>query len=95
MPKFLSSAASLIAAAGHTKRVCPFGNPGMASGGSGDVLAGLIGALLAQGLPPFEAASVGALAHALAGDAAAAEGQRGMLASDLLAQLRPTLNPSC
>ena len=91
----LKGAGSLIAAAGHTKRVCPFGNPGMASGGSGDVLAGLIGALLAQGLPPFEAASVGALAHALAGDAAAAEGQRGMLASDLLAQLRPTLNPSC
>ncbi|MCB1641894.1 MAG: NAD(P)H-hydrate dehydratase [Xanthomonadales bacterium] len=91
----LKGAGSLIAAAGHTKRVCPYGNPGMASGGSGDVLAGLIGALLAQGLPPFEAASVGVLAHALAGDAAAAEGQRGMLASDLLAQLRPTLNPSC
>ena len=60
------------------------GNPGMATGGSGDVLTGLIAALLAQGLAPFEAAQLGAHLHGLAGDLAAAElSQPGMIASDL------------
>lgn len=60
------------------------GNPGMATGGSGDVLTGLIAALLAQGLPPFEAAQLGAHLHGLAGDLAAAElSQPGLIASDL------------
>lgn len=90
----LKGAGSLIAAAGQLTRVCPYGNPGMASGGSGDVLAGLTGALLAQGLDPFDAASAGVLAHALAGDAAAVVGERGLLAGDLLAALRPVLNPA-
>lgn len=60
------------------------GNPGMATGGSGDVLTGLIAALLAQGMPPFEAAQLGAHLHGLAGDLAAAElSQPGLIASDL------------
>jgi ADP-dependent NAD(P)H-hydrate dehydratase len=64
------------------------GNPGMATGGSGDVLTGLIAALLAQGMQPFEAAQLGAHVHGLAGDLAAAElSQPGMIASDLLHSL--------
>lgn len=60
------------------------GNPGMATGGSGDVLTGLIAALLAQGMPAFEAAQFGAHLHGLAGDLAAAElSQPGLIASDL------------
>jgi NAD(P)H-hydrate epimerase len=60
------------------------GNPGMATGGSGDVLTGLIAALLAQRMPPFEAAQLGAHLHGLAGDLAAAElSQPGLIASDL------------
>lgn len=68
--------------------VIPTGNPGMATGGTGDVLAGLAGALLASGLPPFDAARVAAWVHGAAGDLAAARrGQRGLLASDLAAEL--------
>jgi NAD(P)H-hydrate epimerase len=63
----------------------PTGNPGMAGGGSGDVLAGLLGALLARGLTPFEAASLGANIHGKAGDlACAARGENGMVASDII-----------
>lgn len=60
------------------------GNPGMATGGSGDVLTGLIAALLAQGMPAFEAAQLGAHLHGLAGDIAAARlSQAALIASDL------------
>lgn len=60
------------------------GNPGMATGGTGDVLTGLIAALLAQGLEPFEAAQLGTHLHGLAGDLAATElSQPGLIASDL------------
>lgn len=75
--------------------ICPFGNPGMASAGTGDVLAGVIGAMVAQGLDVWRATLAGVLAHALAGDLAAAQtGERGMLASDITAHLPAVLNPS-
>jgi ADP-dependent NAD(P)H-hydrate dehydratase len=61
------------------------GNPGMATGGTGDVLTGLITALVCQGLAPFEAAQLGVHLHGLAGDLAAAElGQPSLIASDLI-----------
>jgi NAD(P)H-hydrate epimerase len=61
------------------------GNPGMATGGSGDVLTGIITALICQGLSPFDAAVLGCHVHGLAGDLAAAElGQVSLIASDLI-----------
>lgn len=89
----LKGAGSLIA---DDRRVwrSPAGNPGMATAGMGDVLAGLAGALLAQGLPLFEAAALAASLHARAGDRCAAErGERGLLASELWPALRDLLNP--
>ena len=66
----------------------PTGNPGMAVGGSGDVLAGVITALLGAGLSPLEAAACGAWLHGAAGDRCAAElGQYGMLPTDMLSAL--------
>ena len=63
----------------------PTGNPGMAVGGSGDVLAGIIVSLLGQGIAPVEAAACGAWLHGAAGDICAAEiGQYGMLPTDML-----------
>jgi NAD(P)H-hydrate epimerase len=70
------------------------GNPGMATGGMGDVLSGVIAALMAQGLPAFQAATAGALLHSAAGDAAArVGGERGLLPSDLFPHLRRMANP--
>ncbi|MCW0438766.1 NAD(P)H-hydrate dehydratase [Xanthomonas sacchari] len=89
----LKGAGSLVAAPGQVPRVIAAGNPGMAVGGMGDLLTGVIAALRAQGLPAFEAASVGALLHAGAGDRAAAAGQRGLLPTDLLPALRRLSNP--
>ena len=63
----------------------PTGNPGMATGGSGDVLAGIIASLIGQGIDPMTAAACGAYLHGMAGDLCAKEiGQYGMLPSDLL-----------
>lgn len=73
--------------------LCPFGNPGMAVGGMGDVLTGVIAAAIAQGLTPPQAGTAGMLMHAFAGDLAAVEGERGMLPSDLIDQLRQAANP--
>lgn len=87
----LKGAGSLIADATRI-RICTDGNPGMAVGGMGDVLAGVIAALRAQGLPAFDAAVRGVCLHARAGDAAAAEGERGLLAGDLLPWLRALVN---
>ena len=68
--------------------ICPTGNNGLATGGTGDVLAGVVGALLAQGASAFEAACVGAYAHGLAGDLAAAEKTaRAMIARDVIEAL--------
>ncbi|GKW49171.1 NAD(P)H-hydrate dehydratase [Halomonas sp. NCCP-2165] len=73
--------------------LCPYGNPGMASGGMGDALSGILGALLAQGLAPRAAAEVGMLLHARAADLAArAEGERGLLAGDLASYARRLIN---
>ena len=88
----LKGAGTLVAGEGRRIRVCPFGNPGMATAGMGDVLTGVIAGLLAQGLPRFEAASLGVLAHALAGDHAARDGERGLLASDVIGCLRRVVN---
>jgi len=80
----LKGARTVVAAPGAPAAVIPTGNPGMATGGTGDVLAGLAGALLAGHLPAFDAARAAAFVHGLAGDLAAARwGQRGLLASDL------------
>ena len=68
-----------------------YGNPGMASGGMGDVLSGVIGALLAQHLPAVEAAALAVCLHGAAADSAAEEGQRGLLASDLIPYMRALL----
>lgn len=66
----------------------PTGNSGMATGGSGDVLAGVIGSLVAQGMPPYEAAVCGVYLHGTAGDLAAAKhSQHGMLPTDLIEEL--------
>jgi NAD(P)H-hydrate epimerase len=90
----LKGAGSIVASAHETPRVIAAGNPGMAVGGMGDVLSGVIAALRAQGLNAFEAASCGALLHASAGDAAAHEGgERGLLPSDLMPWLRHYANP--
>jgi NAD(P)H-hydrate epimerase len=63
----------------------PTGNPGMATGGSGDVLSGIIVSLLGQGLKPLEAAACGAWLHGAAGDICASEiGQYGMLPQDMI-----------
>ena len=68
-----------------------YGNPGMASGGMGDVLSGVIGSLLAQHVPTLEAAALGVCLHGAAADRAAGDGQRGLLASDLLPHMRTLL----
>ncbi len=73
--------------------LCDAGNPGMASGGMGDVLTGVIAGLIAQGLPLAEAAALGVCLHAQAGDRAARAGQRGTLAMDLMPHLRALVNP--
>jgi len=78
---------------GRALALCPYGNPGMAVGGMGDVLCGLIAGLVAQGLGPENAARAGVLVHALAADRAAARGERGLTPGDLLGELRPLLNP--
>ncbi|OHV09969.1 bifunctional ADP-dependent NAD(P)H-hydrate dehydratase/NAD(P)H-hydrate epimerase [Kushneria phosphatilytica] len=72
----------------------PFGNPGMASGGMGDVLGGMIASLLVQGLPPLQAAATGVAVHGMAADRAAASGgERGLLATDLACFARQLVNP--
>lgn len=88
----LKGAGSLISD-GQQCWQCPAGNPGMATAGMGDILAGLVAALLAQHVPLFEAAALAVSLHARAGDIAAESGQRGMLASDLWLPLRRLINP--
>lgn len=89
----LKGAGSLVSSAEGKPWISLSGNPGMASAGMGDVLTGIIAGLLAQGLTTEEAASLGVELHAVAGDCAAAAGERGIVASDLIEELRPWLNP--
>jgi NAD(P)H-hydrate epimerase len=88
----LKGARSLIAGSSGVPWLCTAGNPGMATAGMGDVLTGIIAALLAQGLDPEDAARTGVQIHARAGDLAAEKGERGLLASDLFAALRSVIN---
>jgi len=89
----LKGAGTVVAALDGAVWLNATGNPGMATAGSGDVLAGAIGTFLAQGLPPLEAALVAVSAHGLAGDLAARDvGGRGLLASDIAHRLPRALD---
>jgi len=84
----LKGAGTVIAAPDGRITLNPISTPALASGGTGDVLAGLIGGLMAQKLSPFEAAVTGVHIHSVAGmDLEASVGQAGVLASDLLPQI--------
>jgi NAD(P)H-hydrate epimerase len=91
----LKGVGSLVAD-GERLSLCPYGNPGMATAGMGDILSGIIGALLAQGqslgLTAMQATELAVATHALAGDAAAVDGQRGTMATDTLPHIRRLLN---
>jgi hydroxyethylthiazole kinase-like uncharacterized protein yjeF len=88
----LKGAGTLVGAADRTTALCERGNPGMASPGMGDVLTGAIAGVYAQCHDPWAAARVGVLVHAMAGDAAARTGERGLLASDVARELRTCVN---
>ena len=89
----LKGAGTLVSAPSGVPRLCTSGNPGMAAPGMGDVLTGVIAALVAQGLELHDAAALGVDVHARAGDIAAERGERGLLASDVLQALRRVVNP--
>ncbi len=88
----LKGAGTIVCASAEAPWVCTGGNPGMGSGGMGDVLTGIIAGLCAQGLEPALAARAGVILHAAAADRAAAQGERGMLAGDLMVPLRTLVN---
>ncbi|MCL1525342.1 NAD(P)H-hydrate dehydratase [Xanthomonas nasturtii] len=88
----LKGAGTVVATPDALPRIIDAGNAGMAVGGMGDLLTGAIAALLGQGWSAFDAASLGALLHACAGDAAARAGERGLLPTDLLPELRRLAN---
>jgi ADP-dependent NAD(P)H-hydrate dehydratase / NAD(P)H-hydrate epimerase len=84
----LKGAVSVVAAPDGTVRLNPTGNPGMASGGTGDVLTGITGALLARGLAPADALASAVYVHGLAGDVAAERvGEESLIARDVIAAL--------
>ena len=89
----LKGSGSLIVDSAGSLALCPYGNPGMATGGMGDVLSGVIGALLAQGMEPAFALRLATVVHACAADLAVTDGERGLLAGDLLPLIRKLLNP--
>lgn len=88
----LKGAHTIIVSEDGKLTTCTLGNPGMASGGMGDVLTGVIAGLLAQGLDLSKAAELGVFVHAAAGDEAAKDGERGLLALDLMPYLRKLVN---
>lgn len=84
----LKGEGTVVAARGGKTAVNPSGNCGMATGGTGDVLSGVVAALAAQGCTPYDSAVLGVYLHGLAGDIAAAEkGVYGLIASDLCGAL--------
>jgi len=89
----LKGAGTLVSSSDGSTWISTSGNPGMASPGMGDVLTGVIVALLAQGMSFESAAAFGVEIHARAGDKAAQSGQRGLIASDVLQELRSLINP--
>lgn len=88
----LKGAGTLVGFPGRTPGLCERGNPGMASAGTGDVLTGAIAGILAQCRDTWLAARVGVLVHAMAGDAAARGGERGLLAGDVARELHNCVN---
>jgi len=84
----LKGAGTLVGSPQHALGICTAGNPGMASGGMGDLLSGMIGGLITQGLELDLAAKLGVCVHAKAGDMAAQHGQRGIIATDLLGPIQ-------
>ena len=89
----LKGVGTLVASNNSTIGVCPFGNPGMATSGMGDVLSGVIAGLLAQNLSLNMAARIGTMLHSKASDLAVEEkGQRGLFATDLFLYLRKLVN---
>ena len=89
----LKGAYSVIAQPGGMVRISPFANPGLASGGTGDVLSGIIAGLLAQGLSPGDASCCGVFLHGLAGESVREKlGEAGPLASDLIGELPVIIN---
>lgn len=91
MTVVLKGAPTIISSREHTY-INSSGNPGMATAGSGDVLTGLIAALLSQGLEPLQAAALGVYVHGKAGDLAGQKGQRGLRAGDILTRMQEILS---
>ncbi|MGQ0384179.1 MAG: NAD(P)H-hydrate dehydratase [Gammaproteobacteria bacterium] len=89
----LKGAGTLVSSPTGAPWVCDRGNPGMATAGAGDVLTGIIAALAAGGAQPELAAAAGVLLHSIAGDRAAAAGERGLIAGDLIVELRRAVQP--
>jgi NAD(P)H-hydrate epimerase len=88
----LKGAGTLVGTRGQTPGVCERGNPGMASAGMGDVLTGTVAGVLAQCHDLALAARAAVLVHAMAGDAVARSGERGLLAGDVARELRGCVN---
>ena len=88
----LKGCGSVVATPDGAWEICGLGNPGMSTGGSGDVLTGVVAAMRAQGHDAPAAARLGTLAHAAAGDVAARQGERGLLALDIANHLRDVVN---
>lgn len=84
----LKGAGTLVFGPSHGLKICEAGNPAMATAGMGDILAGLIGGLVAQKLGLEQAAALGVCMHAVAGDKAAEGSERGLIARDLLGFLK-------
>jgi NAD(P)H-hydrate epimerase len=91
----LKGAGSIVHGGEGLPGLCDRGNPGMAAGGMGDVLTGIVAGIEAQCQNLDLAARAGVFVHALAGDLAACHGERGLLASDVLEQVRACVNPAC